>query len=48
MERFDGLVAIEHAHEWRFSHSFEDWWDGDEQEVYVCDCGERDYRYIPR
>lgn len=36
-------------HEWVFSHTVEDWYDGDEDDVYVCTkCGARKSVYIPR
>lgn len=38
----------EHEHVWTFLRTDEDWWDGDETDVYACACGARDRRYIPR
>ena len=37
-----------HEHEWEYLRTYEDWWDGDEEDVYVCQCGVRERRYIPR
>lgn len=40
---FDG-----HEHRWVFERTDEDWFDGDETDVYRCECGAIDKRYIPR
>jgi len=37
-----------HQHEWVYARTDEDWWDGDETDVYECACGAKDPRYIPR
>lgn len=32
-----------------FSHTYEDWWDGDEDDIYYCpNCGKRIVIYVPR
>ena len=38
----------EHEHEWTFVRTSENWFDGDETDIYACPCGELDRRYIPR
>jgi hypothetical protein len=41
----------EHEHRWVFHRTDEDWFDGDEVDVYRCaveDCTATDKRYIPR
>lgn len=41
----------EHKHQWQFKYTWEDWWDGDEEDVYVCTvegCTERKWVYHPR
>jgi hypothetical protein len=41
----------EHEHVWVYVRTREDWWDGDEEDVYACaveGCNALDYRYIPR
>ena len=40
-----------HTHDWMFLYTDEDWWDGDEVDVYVCaveGCKATDKRYVPR
>lgn len=42
---------VEHEHVWEFLRTYEDWWDGDEEDIYRCtvdDCTERKRVYIPR
>jgi len=44
-------VNSEHVHAWVYDRTDEDWFDGDETDVYRCGfegCEARDYRYIPR
>lgn len=46
-----GERAEDHVHVWRFLRTDEDWFDGDEEDVYECateGCNARDKRYIPR
>ena len=38
----------EHIHEFKFAYTIEDWWDGDEEDVYKCECGEIQRKYISR
>lgn len=39
----------DHVHVWRFKRTDENWFDGDETDVYECEnCNELDYRYVPR
>lgn len=38
----------DHDHVWRFVRTNENWFDGDEVDIYECDCGACDKRYIPR
>jgi hypothetical protein len=33
----------------KFSHTYEDWFDGDDDDIYVCEnCGKTQVVYIPR
>ncbi len=46
-----GLIAdleAPHEHVWKYVRTFENWFDGDEEDLYECACGEKDRRYIPR
>jgi hypothetical protein len=41
----------DHEHVWQFLYTVEDWWDGDETDVYECameGCGATNREYIPR
>lgn len=39
----------DHEHDWKYSHTYDDWWDGDSDDIYVCTvCGKSQTRYIPR
>lgn len=41
----------DHLHQWKYSHTYEDWWDGDEDDIYICTvegCKARKTEYIPR
>lgn len=41
----------DHTHVWRYERTDEDWFDGDETDIYKCTvdgCGATDRRYIPR
>jgi len=41
----------DHEHVWKFSHTYESWWDGDEDDIYKCTvagCKARDNRYVGR
>lgn len=41
----------DHKHIWRFLHTSENWFDGDEEDVYECaveGCKKKDRRYVPR
>lgn len=29
-------MPADHDHEWRFVRTVEDWWDGDEEDIYDC------------
>lgn len=37
-----------HEHQWKYVRTDASWWDGDEDDVYKCSCGETKYVYIPR
>ncbi len=44
-------IVSDHIHEWEFSYTYSDWWDGDEEDIYECivkDCRELKYVYAPR
>lgn len=41
----------EHEHVWKYSHTYDDWWDGDSDDIYVCiveGCKARERRYVGR
>lgn len=42
------FVYDEHEHEFHFVRTDEDWFAGDETDIYECDCGEMRSEYIPR
>jgi hypothetical protein len=45
------MTESDHIHQWVFVYTIEDWWDGDEEDVYECSvdgCKERKREYIPR
>ena len=44
----DADTVAAHQHEWKYVKTFENYWDGDEEDLYECECGEKDRRYIPR
>lgn len=46
----DGCQKFKCAHAQKtFKYTKEDWFDGDEEDVYTCDdCGDYVYNYIPR
>lgn len=44
----DDVAAVPHVHDWRFVRTDADWWDGDEEDVYECECGAKEARYIGR
>lgn len=36
-------------HDWKYDHSYDDWYDGDSDDYYKCtNCGELQMRYVPR
>lgn len=36
-------------HIWEFLRTCDDWWDGDEDDIYECKlCGKQRIEYIPR
>lgn len=44
-------APLEHEHQWKFLRTDEDWFDGDEEDVYECTiegCNARKRKYIPR
>lgn len=41
----------EHEHQWKYSYTYDDWWDGDSDDIYKCTvegCKARQTRYVPR
>lgn len=51
MVEHDEQESPAHEHIWQFLYTYEDWWDGDEDDVYGCvvvGCKARDRRYIGR
>lgn len=38
----------QHVHEWRYVRTVEDWFDGDEEDIYECSCGATERRYVAR
>ena len=46
-----GCPVPEHEHQWVYDHTYEDWWDGDEDDIYKCSvpgCTKTKTVYIPR
>jgi hypothetical protein len=41
-------TSTAHEHQWTFHRTDSDWYDGDEEDIYKCECGETQRRYIPR
>lgn len=44
-------MSDEHEHVWVFHHTYSDWYDGDEEDIYYCSvegCKERKVVYAPR
>lgn len=44
-------MNADHRHQWEYLRTHEDWWDGDEEDIYGCvveGCDARDVRYVPR
>jgi hypothetical protein len=40
-----------HEHQWVYDHSYDDWWDGDSDDIYRCSvegCTATQTRYVPR
>lgn len=37
-----------HKHKWVYVRTDENWFDGDEEDIYRCECGEVETRYIGR
>lgn len=44
----DPTVTSTHVHRWQYVRTDENWFDGDEEDVYKCECGETKTKYIPR
>ncbi len=44
----EDLSPVVHEHHWTFYRTDSDWYDGDEEDIYKCECGETQRRYIPR
>jgi hypothetical protein len=42
------MILEDHKHVWTYVTTYSDWWDGDEEEIYKCNCGERKTEYISR
>lgn len=41
----------EHEHDWKYDHTYDDWWDGDSDEIYKCTypgCLKTKKVYVPR
>jgi phage terminase large subunit-like protein len=45
------MTEQEHEHKWKFEYTNDNWFDGDETDIYSCEvegCTERKRVYIPR
>lgn len=43
--------TADHEHVWKYHSTYDDWWDGDSDDLYKCaveGCNAREFRYVGR